>query len=163
MDSSAEPKTVSLSEAVKEIQALPTPLIVLIGVSGTGKTTLSQKLIETHTVIEMDKIMCELATERKVPIKEASCVYEGKSSKDFEAEFVKRVREKFYQELKNKRKVILEGTISNAQILRSITYKNKYQVVYLLPQSAPAYVDRLKKRFEEEFISCEKKIGRAHV
>jgi guanylate kinase len=142
--------TLSLSDA-EQVLTIMKPTFLLVGKSGTGKSTLARKLVATgYLHLDLDSVVRVIAREYKIKGTELADlygdIYLGRAKRKFMNIFVKIVREC----IKSK-PVVIDGCLGHEQTIRRIL-GNAPVIIFLYPDSATSYYERLACRLQDANI-----------
>jgi hypothetical protein len=130
----------SISIIMKEI-------ILIVGYSGSGKSTISKKFGETYHVLELDKIVNN-NVKKRFPKLNVYQIYKYEipdvlKKHKVDEYFVKQVR----NIIQKHKKIIVEGTLKNKAIITSIFKNYDYTIMIVKPKNKSIYRERVISRF----------------
>lgn len=149
--------TLSLSDA-EHVLKITKPTFLLVGRSGTGKSTFAKKLVKSgYLHLELDKVVRTIAKEYNIKGKELSDlygdIYLGRAKREIMSLFVQIVREC----IKSKY-VVIDGSLGHEPTIRRILGKDAI-IVFLYPESAKSYYERLVSRLHDSVKIKNYKFG----
>lgn len=154
----------TLKSTISNLIVLRPNLMFLVGRPGTGKSTLSNKLIQNgFKHIELDLIVRKIHKKYqiKTPLKDLfGDIYQGRASGKIMDIFVKAVHNEM-EKNHNKYPIIVEGALGHNPLIKKI-FSQKYSLfvlLFLYPSSVSNYVVRLTKRFREDMTIGENRMG----
>jgi len=150
--------TLDLDNTFKTLITIRPALLFLVGKAGTGKSTLSDKLIQhDFRHLDLDQIVVQMSKKLKINSEELKTlygdIYMGRASKAITNMFVSIVRESI-QKLKqqNENPIIVDGSMGDIKLINRI-FKKPYDVftlVFLYPESRTRYLKRLTYVFLDD-------------
>lgn len=150
--------TLDLKHAYQTLITIRPALIFLVGKAGTGKSTLSDKLIEhDFRHIDLDKIVVFMSKKFKMDEESLKTlygdIYMGRSSPKVTQMFISLVREKIksLREL-NEHPIIVDGSMGHVELIKNV-FKKPYDIftlVFLYPDSRIRYLKRLTHVFLDD-------------
>lgn len=153
-----------LQSTINNLIVLKPNLIFLVGRPGTGKSTLSNKLIQNgFKHVELDSVVRKLHKKYQIntPLKDLfGDIYQGRASSKITNMFIQTVHD-VMEKYHNKYPIIIEGALGHNPLIKKI-FSKQYQLfvlLFLYPASVKNYNVRLTKRFKEDMIIGENRMG----
>lgn len=140
-------------------------LLFIVGRSSSGKSTVAKKfekdgyyLISLDDVVKDKLIPLMMNDLKKYHGGNIHYMFKIYRDKDYDhvidkgrKEFVKILKKMINQQHKKGNKVVVEGSISNYDMIRQIFGQDDdFLLIYVKPKSANAFIQRVKKRFSTD-------------
>jgi predicted kinase len=114
-------------------------IILIIGKSCSGKTYYSKLKFPDYKIIHLDRLLINISKNLNI-----FNIYKNNHTS------INKFYEKLKSEIKNNKKLVIEGAISNAEIINKISEMTKnIKIIYIHPKTPKDYLERIMKRVKK--------------